>query len=75
MPNAWVLYDVDGKVWEFCSDGYDKDFYSRSPSVDPESTAETALRRLGSGTFHSHPTVCRSAQRARWLGPKHVRYN
>ena len=37
--------------------------------------AETDLRCLRSGSFHSHPTVSRSAQRARWVGPKQVRYN
>ena len=74
-PNAKGLYDVHGNVWKFCNDRYDKDFYSRSPNVDPESATETELRYLGSGSFHIDPTISRSAQRARWLGPKHVRYN
>jgi formylglycine-generating enzyme required for sulfatase activity len=47
------LYDMHGNVWEFCSDWYDKDDYSMSPSVDPENTTETDLRRLCSGSFHS----------------------
>jgi formylglycine-generating enzyme required for sulfatase activity len=66
---------MHGNVWEFCSDWYDKDFYSRPPSVDPENTTETDLRSLRSGSFHSVPTVSRSAQRNSWTGPETVRYN
>ena len=48
---------------------------SRPASVDPENTTDTDLRCLRSGSFHSVPSVSRSSQRARWVGPKQVRYN
>jgi formylglycine-generating enzyme required for sulfatase activity len=34
-PNPFGVYDMYGNVYERCSDTYAKDYYQKSPSVDP----------------------------------------
>ena len=63
-PNGLGLHDVHGNVWEWCLDGYDIDFYGRSPVRDPLAPWEgTASRVIRGGSFLDVARLARSAYR------------
>jgi formylglycine-generating enzyme required for sulfatase activity len=72
-PNAWGLYDMHGNVAEWCSDFYDKDYYQKSPKVDPKGPDKGVVdtdykdffRVIRGGCWLDEARACRSAYRFR----------
>ena len=55
-PNGYGLHDMAGNIYEWCADWFDENYYSRSPTRNPEgpSSGEKRIMRGGSWNYDAY---------------------
>jgi formylglycine-generating enzyme required for sulfatase activity len=64
-PNAFGLMGIAANIHEWCADWHDREYYARSPEMNPRGP-ESGLRRASRGGSWRHAvTISRSAARSK----------
>ena len=63
QPNELDIYDMTGNVWEWCNDKWDSDYYSSSPSSNPQGPSSGSTRVLRGGSWCYDARSCRVSYR------------
>ncbi len=73
-PNGFGLYDMQGNVVEWVFDFYDPNYYTSSPSVNPQGPTLGKFRVIRGGGWHSGP-YCNRVYYRNALPPNWVDFN
>ncbi len=71
--NEAGLCDMSGNVAEWCRDFYHKEYYSKSPAIDPEGPGTGTHRVVRGGSWKEDATRCRSS--FRYINTEIIWYN
>ncbi len=62
-PNPYGIYDMCGNVWEWVSDWYQENYYSKSPEKNPQGPEKGFLKILRGGDWDNHQYEVRTTSR------------
>ncbi len=66
QSNELGIYDMSGNVWEWCKDWYGIDYYSSSPTNNPQGPTTGVFRVLRGGSWYSGAFSVRCADRGNY---------
>ena len=66
-PNDWGLFDMDGNVYEWCSDCYDQGYYAIAKLIDPPGPVSGTTHVLRGGNWYKDAKKNAPATRIRCL--------